>query len=154
MPTVEGWSQKGLPGLTCVGGRRRVLRTNGRQPCLHPHTPGVHQACSCLRTFAHAVSAVRNVLPSNLCIANSFYFFMFLLRCPFLREALPDSPPLCPHHLSLSTTLHYFLCDALSPCEVILFTQLFMCSWPVFSHYNVSTTRVGTAELTAASLCA
>lgn len=113
MPTMEGWSQKGLPGLTCAGGRHRVLRTNGLQPCLHPHTPGVQQACSCLRAFAHAVSTVRNALLSNLCIANSFYSFMFLLRCPFFREAFPDSPPpLCPRHLSLSTTLHYFLCDA------------------------------------------
>ena len=110
LPWWDLVSQKGLLVLTWGGGEYRVLRTTGRQPCLQPHAPGVRQACSCLRAFAHAVSPAWKALPSDVCITSSCCSFKSLLRCPPPGETLSDFLTFLPFlHLGSVCTLSCFI---------------------------------------------
>lgn len=62
-------------------------------PCLftffRPHVTQLCQAYACLRTLAFVFSALNALLP-DLCQACFFPLVRSLLKCHFLRKALPD----------------------------------------------------------------
>lgn len=93
----------GSPGLTCGLGNdmgflgplypNLVSNFSPTHTTFQQHTPAVNQACSHLRAFAQAASAVWRALSLNLCRTSSLYSFNSPLRCHLTREVLPNFPP-------------------------------------------------------------